>query len=90
VDLRVGNGARVAALAVGTFHLSLPSGMVLEINNCYHVPAISRNIIYISCLDLDEFSINDKCCSFDRGDIFVWYWSIREWILFSEPKCASV
>ncbi|KAK8669902.1 hypothetical protein V6N13_104670 [Hibiscus sabdariffa] len=26
VDLRVGNGARVAALAVGTYVLSLPSG----------------------------------------------------------------
>jgi len=72
VDLRVGNGARVVALAVGTFHLSLPSGMVLELNNCYHVPAISRNIISISCLDLDgfHFLIKDKCCSFDRGDIF--------------------
>ena len=72
VDLRVGNGARVVALAVGTFHLSLPSGMVLELNNCYYVPAISRNIISISCLDLYgfHFSIKDKCCSFDRGDIF--------------------
>ncbi|KAL1194887.1 Retrovirus-related Pol polyprotein from transposon TNT 1-94 [Cardamine amara subsp. amara] len=72
VDLRVGNGARVAALAVGTFHLSFPSGMVLELNNCYYVPAISRNIISISCLDLEgfHFSIKDKCCSFDRHDIF--------------------
>ncbi|WZZ65001.1 hypothetical protein YC2023_076371 [Brassica napus] len=72
VDLRVGNGARVAALAMGTFHLSLPSGLVLELKNCYYVPAISRNIISIPCLDLEgfQFSIKNKCCSFDRNDIF--------------------
>ncbi|KAK8708412.1 hypothetical protein V6N13_059454 [Hibiscus sabdariffa] len=29
VDLRVGNGARVAALAVGTYVLSLPSGLIV-------------------------------------------------------------
>ena len=29
VDLRVGNGARVAAVAVGTFELVLPTGLVL-------------------------------------------------------------
>jgi hypothetical protein len=29
LDVRVGNGAKVAAIAVGTFHLSLPSGLVL-------------------------------------------------------------
>ena len=40
VDLRVGNGARVAALAVGTYTLVLPSGLNLELNNCYYVPAM--------------------------------------------------
>ena len=55
VDLRVGNGARVVAFAVGTFHLSLPSGLVLELKNCYCVPAISRNIISIPYLDLEGF-----------------------------------
>jgi hypothetical protein len=31
LDVRVGNGAKVAAIAVITFHLSLPSGFVLEL-----------------------------------------------------------
>ena len=30
LDVQVGNGAKVAVLAVGTYHLSLPSGLVLE------------------------------------------------------------
>ena len=72
VDQRVGNGARVAALAVGTYDLTLPSGLVLELNNCYYVPAMSRNIISISCLDLYcfRFSIKNGDLSIFREDIF--------------------
>ncbi|PNX85475.1 copia protein (gag-int-pol protein), partial [Trifolium pratense] len=65
VDLRVGNGAKVAALAVGTYDLTLPSGLIIQLLNCYYVPAISRNIISVSCLDKCGFSfiIKNKCCS---------------------------
>ncbi|VFR02649.1 unnamed protein product [Cuscuta campestris] len=51
IELRVGNGAPVAALAIGTYSLVLPSGLMLELNDCLYVPAISRNIISVSCLD---------------------------------------
>ena len=37
VDLRVGNGARVAAERVGTYRLDLPTGFTLELNNCYFI-----------------------------------------------------
>ena len=37
-DLRVGNGARVSALAIGVYDLTLPSGLVFQLNNCYYVP----------------------------------------------------
>src|SRR6185369_8966359 len=66
LDVRVGNGAKVAVLAVGTYHLSLPSGLVLELNNCYCIPALSKNIISCSCLeevDGYEIVIKNKCCS---------------------------
>ena len=45
VDLRVGNKARVAALAVGFYDLTFPSGLVFQLKNCYYVPAVRRNII---------------------------------------------
>ena len=48
VELRVGNGARVAALAIGTYSLPLPSGLVLELNNCYFVTSITKNIVSVS------------------------------------------
>ena len=72
VDLRVGNGARVAALAVGTYYLLFPSGLVLELDNCYYVLAMSRNIISISCLDMVGFSliIQNNTCSIYYDDIF--------------------
>jgi hypothetical protein len=72
VDLRVGNGASVAALAVGVYFLSLPSGLVLKLNNCYFVPALTKSIISISALDVDGFyfTFKNKCCSFSRDGIF--------------------
>jgi hypothetical protein len=65
VDLRVRNGAKVVALAVGNYSLSLPSGLVLELNNCYFVHALNKNIIFAPCLEDDgfEFVIKNKCCS---------------------------
>ena len=72
VDLRVGYGAKVVALAVGTFVLTLPSGLIIQLENCYYVPAISRNIISIACLDKFGFSfiIKNNCCSIYLNDIF--------------------
>ena len=64
VYLRVGNGARVAALAVGTYELTLPSGLILNLENYYYVPTMCRNIISISCLDKKGFEFiirNNKC-----------------------------
>ena len=57
VDLRVGNGAKVASLAVGSYELTLPSGLLLVLDNFYYVPIICRNIISVSCLDNDVFSL---------------------------------
>ena len=57
VYFRVGNRAKVAALAIGTYELSLPTGLVLSLENCYYVPTMCRNIISISCLDKVGFNI---------------------------------
>jgi hypothetical protein len=45
LELHVGNGARVAVEAVGTYHLLLPNGLYLILNNCCYVPSLTRNII---------------------------------------------
>jgi hypothetical protein len=73
LDVHVGNGANVASIAVSTYHLLLPSGLVLELNNCYCIPALCKNIISSSCLDeVDgyEIIIKNKCCSIYYNVIF--------------------
>ena len=44
VIMRVGNGSKVDVIAVGTLPLHLPSGLVLDLKNCYLVPTLSMNI----------------------------------------------
>ena len=68
----MGNGARVATLAVRVYCLTLPSGLVFQLNNCHYVPAVSRNIISVSCLDMDgfHFIIKNNIFSIYNADIF--------------------
>jgi hypothetical protein len=58
LDVRVGNGAKFAVMAVGTYHLLFPLGLVLELNNYYCIPGLSKNIISSSCLEeVDSYKI---------------------------------
>ena len=72
VQLRVGNGARVAAVTTGRIELYLPSGLIMELENVYFVPSISRNIISISCLEMNGFSfvIKDNRCSIYKEELY--------------------
>jgi hypothetical protein len=44
--MHVGNGEKVAVIAVGMLPLHLPLGFILELSNCYFVPALCKNNIY--------------------------------------------
>ena len=50
LTMHVGNGSKVDVVAVGMLPLHLPSGLVLDLHNCYLVPALSMNITSGSCL----------------------------------------
>ena len=54
-------------IAVGTLPLHLPSGLVLDLNNCYLVPALSMNIISGSCLMRDGYSFKYE----NNGSIYM-------------------
>ena len=94
VDLRVGNGARVAVLVVGVYDLNLPTGLVFQLKNCYYVPVVSRNIISISCLDVDEFHFISKNNIFSiyNADIFYGnaHLSIGLYVLNLEQPSSSM
>ena len=71
-DLRVGNGARVAAVAIGTYVLNLPSGFCLYLDNCFCVPALTKNISSVSCLNKKGFHLKfcDNSCHIMLNDDF--------------------
>ena len=74
VELRIGNNARVAAVALGVVNLKLPSGDYLSLKECHYIPSIVKNIISVSCLDKMGYTliIKDKCCSiYLRSKLFV-------------------
>ena len=70
--MRVGNGSKVDVIAVGTLPLHLPSRLVLDLNNCYLVSALSMNIISRSCLMRDGYSFKSENngCSIYMSNIF--------------------
>jgi hypothetical protein len=73
VDFLMGNNARVAALSVGMMQLHLPSGFIMELNNCYFIPRLCRNIISPSCLMMDGylFVSENNGCVISKNDMFV-------------------
>src|SRR5262249_5136674 len=57
VEMRMGNGALVCTKAMGTARLTLPSGHLLELNNCFYVPDIVKNIISVSRLSDSYYTL---------------------------------
>src|SRR4051795_152072 len=72
VTMRVGNGSKVDVIAVGTLPLHLPTGLVLNLNNCYLVPSLSMNIVSGSRLIRDGYSFKSENngCSIYMSDMF--------------------
>ena len=64
LDLCLGNGARVSALATGAYVLTLPSGVIFLLDDCFYVPVLAKNIIYVFYLNRQSFYLtfsNNSC-----------------------------
>ncbi|GKA65225.1 zinc finger, CCHC-type containing protein, partial [Tanacetum coccineum] len=55
LSLYMGNGQCAAVEAIGNYHLCLPSGLVIVLNNCHYAPSITRGIVSVSHLYDDGF-----------------------------------
>ncbi|GJW26677.1 retrotransposon protein, putative, ty1-copia subclass [Tanacetum coccineum] len=55
LSLYVGDGHRATVEAIRTYHLELPSGLVIVLNNCHYAPSITRGVISVSHLFDDGF-----------------------------------
>ena len=72
VDLRAANGAKIAALSVGRYTISLPEDRFIILDPCYYVPVCKKNIVSVSCLNSDGYLLcfaNNNTCSIYRNDI---------------------
>src|SRR6266536_3387448 len=91
VVMRVGNGAGIAAQSVGIMPLRLPSGFILELTNCYFVPALCRNIISGSCLVRDGYSYKSENngCSLYCKDMFYGFAPIVGGLFILNLECEN-
>ena len=55
--LRIGNRAKVAVEAVGTYPLRLPFDFRLDLKHYYFIPIASQNLIFVSVLVQEGFKI---------------------------------
>src|SRR6187399_3178681 len=89
--MRVGNGSKVDVIAVGTLALRLPSGLVMNLNNCYLVPALSMNIISRSCLLRDGYSFksDNNGCSIYMSNIFYGHAPLKSSLFLLNLDCGD-
>lgn len=72
LDLRVGNGGRAAVEAIGTYELTLPSGLIVLLEQCHFAPIITSNVISVSLLkDVGyELSFTHFGISISKDNVF--------------------
>ncbi|GKC35928.1 zinc finger, CCHC-type containing protein [Tanacetum coccineum] len=71
LSLYMGNGQRAAVEAIVTYHLCLPNGLVIVLNNFHYAPSITRGIISVSRL-YDDGYVNrfmDNAISVSRNNL---------------------
>jgi hypothetical protein len=80
VMMQVGNGQCVDVVAEGTLLLWLPSGMILFLNKCYYVPALSMNIISGSRLSRHGYHFESVTngCSISKYGVFYVHAPVRD------------
>nr|GEV61363.1 hypothetical protein [Tanacetum cinerariifolium] len=91
-NLYVGDGHRAAVEAIETYHLELPSGLVIVLNNCYYAPSITRGVILVSRLFDDGF-INrfdeNNVISVSKNNLFYFMAVLRDGIFEIDMSCSN-
>jgi hypothetical protein len=72
VDLWAGNRTRIITLVVEIYYLTLPSGLILKLDNCYFILVLFRNIVSDSYLTFNKFKfiIEGNFFSFHNNDVY--------------------
>ncbi|GKE80402.1 retrotransposon protein, putative, ty1-copia subclass, partial [Tanacetum coccineum] len=92
LSLYVGDGHRATVEAIGTFHLELPSGLVIVLNNCHYAPSITRGVISVSRLFDDGFinRFDDNNVISVSKDNLVYFMAVpRDGIFEIDMSCSN-
>nr|GEZ58102.1 hypothetical protein [Tanacetum cinerariifolium] len=92
LSLYVGDGHRTAVEAIGTFHLELPRGLVIVLNNFHYAPSITRGVISVSRLFDDGF-VNrfddDNVISVSKNNLVYFKAIPRDGIYEIDMSCSN-
>ncbi|GJU74468.1 retrotransposon protein, putative, ty1-copia subclass [Tanacetum coccineum] len=92
LSLYVGDGHRAAVEAIRTYHLDLPSVLVIVLNNCHYAPSITRGVISVSRLFDDGFinHFNEKyIISVSKNNIVYFMAVPRDGIFEIDMSCSN-
>ena len=66
--------------------MNLPRGLSLNLDNCFYVPALTKNIIYVSYLNKKRFHLNfcNNGCYIMLNDVFYACGTLRNGIYILE------
>ncbi|GKA78688.1 retrotransposon protein, putative, ty1-copia subclass [Tanacetum coccineum] len=91
LSLYVGNGNRAAVEAIGSYHLELPIGLVIVLNNCHYAPSITRVYfvavprdgifeIDMSCPNTNDssmYNVSNKRAKINLDSSYLWHCRLR-------------
>ncbi|GJR28223.1 zinc finger, CCHC-type containing protein [Tanacetum coccineum] len=92
LSLYVGDGHRTSIETIGTYHLELPSGLVIVLNNCHYAPSITRGVISVLRLFDDGF-INrfdeNNVISVSKNNLVYFMAFLRDGIFEIDMSCSN-
>ncbi|GJW23742.1 zinc finger, CCHC-type containing protein [Tanacetum coccineum] len=92
LSMYMGNGQRAAVEAIGNYHLCLPSGLVIVLNNCHYAPSITRGIISVSRLYddgfINRFELNNAI-SVSKNNVVYFSAIPRDGVYEIEMSCSN-
>ena len=89
--LRLGDGSIVEARAMGDVILNFDDFRFLEIKNCYYIPVFKRNLISVSCLMRQGYSVHfDNKVSIRKNKSLICTGTHRNNLFFIQPKSISL
>ena len=90
-SLRTGDGSLVVAEAVGDVQIYFDNVRFILLKDCFYVPSFKRNLISVSCLVQDNYSVLfNKMVEIRKNNSFICSGKMDGNLYFIKPKAHSL